>query len=426
MEASPLGLSDDAWDAVKGPALSSLLLPEEPAALLEGHATDLDEAWRTVAAGIGANTSVSVDSDGRLHLGEDDALEDRASLTDLKRRLEAMMPRVDLPEQILKVMSWHPGFPAAFTSVTGGNTRLTDLDVSVAALLTAHSLSIGLSPVIDDVPALTRDRLARVDQHYLRPDNYAAANAVLINAQAEIALARAWGGGMVAAVDGVRFVVPVRSIDARPNPKYFARKKGVTWLNMISDQHVGLAGRVVSGTPKDTLHVVGLVFNPDNDRRPELLITDQGSYSDVVFGIVTLLGFDYRPVLADLPDAKLWRIYRGADYAAQNSRLVCSAMPVISLTTLSISALAVDNSVTVCAAVAAIVTAVPATDAASEAFTKISRIEAPTCSLPADIADTLRDTSSAAVDTPAAWPLVPVALAASSWPPAPACCGSCL
>ena len=33
-----------------------------------------------------------------------------------------------------------------------------------------------------------------------------------------------------------------------------------------------------------------------------------------MFGIVTLLGFDYRPVLADLPDAKLWRINASADY----------------------------------------------------------------------------------------------------------------
>jgi TnpA family transposase len=223
-----------------------------------------------------------------------------------------MLPRVDLSEQILEVMSWHPGFPAAFTSVTGGASRLADLHISVAALF-----NVGLPPVVDDdIPALTRDRLAHVDQHYLQPDNYAAANAVLIDAQAEIPLAQAWGGGMVAAVDGVRFVVPVRSIDARPSPKYFARKKGVTWyfarkkgvtwLNMISDQRVGLAGRVVSGAAKDTLHFVDLVFNPDSDRRPEVLITDQGSYSD----IVTLLGFDYRPVLADLPDAKLWRINR--------------------------------------------------------------------------------------------------------------------
>jgi hypothetical protein len=72
---------------------------------------------------------------------------------------------------------------------------------------------------------------------------------------------------------------------------------------------------VALDTPKvRTLHLVDLVYNPDGGRRPEVLITDQGSYSDIVFAIVTLLGFDYRPVLADLPDTRLWRIDRSADY----------------------------------------------------------------------------------------------------------------
>nr|WP_308016520.1 Tn3 family transposase [Jidongwangia harbinensis] len=81
----------------------------------------------------------------------------------------------------------------------------------------------------------------------------------------------------------------------------------MTWLNVISDQAVGLTGKVLSGTPRDTPNVIDRVYNPDGGSRPEVLITDAGSYSDVVFGIVTLLGFDYRPVLADLPDTKLWR-----------------------------------------------------------------------------------------------------------------------
>ncbi len=34
---------------------------------------------------------------------------------------------------------------------------------------------------------------------------------------------------------------------------------------------------------------------------------------------MTLLGFDYRPQLADLPDAKLWRIDRTADYGTLNA-----------------------------------------------------------------------------------------------------------
>lgn len=109
--------------------------------------------------------------------------------------------------------------------MSGGTTRLKDMQISIAALLTAHSLNIGFGPVLADADALTRDRLAHVDQHYLRPENYAAANAVLIESQAAIGLAQTWGGGMVAAVDGMRFVVPVRTADARPNPKYFARKR---------------------------------------------------------------------------------------------------------------------------------------------------------------------------------------------------------
>ncbi|WP_354191000.1 Tn3 family transposase [Arthrobacter sp. UYCu712] len=307
-------LSGPAWENAKGPALGALLLPEQPDSLLAEHAGTLDAAWRTVSGGMTAGGDITVDTDGRMHLGKDDALEEPPSLKDLRTRVAGMIPRVDLSELVLEVMGWHPDFTASFTSAAGGSSRLTDLHVSVAALLTAHALNIGFGPVIADAPALTRDRLSHVDQHYIGSDSYAAANAVLIDAQGASDLAQAWGGGLVAAVDGMRFIVPVRSVDARPNPKYFHRKKGVTWLNMISDQSVGLAAKVVSGTPKDTLHFVDLLYNPDGGQRPEVLITDQGSYSDIVFGLVTLLGFDYRPVFADLPDAKLWRINRSADY----------------------------------------------------------------------------------------------------------------
>lgn len=86
----------------------------------------------------GPEAGLTVDSGGRLHPGNDDALQDRASIKDLKTRLEDRIPRVDLSKQILEVMNLHLQFPAAFTSVIGGTSRLADLHVSVAALLTAH------------------------------------------------------------------------------------------------------------------------------------------------------------------------------------------------------------------------------------------------------------------------------------------------
>ena len=64
-------------------------------------------------------------------------------------------------------------------------------------------------------------------------------------------------------MDGTRFVVPVRSIHARANPKYFGRLKGATLLNMVNDQGVGVAGMVLSGTPRDSLHAVDLFYRRD-------------------------------------------------------------------------------------------------------------------------------------------------------------------
>jgi TnpA family transposase len=216
-------------------------------------------------------------------------------------------------------MGWLPAFAEAFTGISGGQSRMRDLDVTIAAALTAHALNVGYVPVISEgIPALTRGRISHVAQNYLRPENYTLANAALITAQDGIDLARRWGGGFVAGIDGMRFVVPVRSIHARPNSKYFGRRRGATWLNMLSDQGVGLAGRVLSGTPRDSLHVIDLIYSQDAGRRPAVIVTDTGSYSDIVYGVITLLDFDYRPQLADLPDSKLWRIDQAADYGPLN------------------------------------------------------------------------------------------------------------
>ena len=115
--------------------------------------------------------------------------------------MSAMLPRVDLPEVILEVMGWQPGFVRAFTAAPGSQGRLADLDVSIAACLAAQALNIGYGPVADPgVEALKRDRLGHVSQTYMNAEAYAAANAPLIEAQARAMLAQAWGGGLVAAV----------------------------------------------------------------------------------------------------------------------------------------------------------------------------------------------------------------------------------
>jgi hypothetical protein len=172
-----------------------------------------------------------------------------------------------------------PAFEAAFTSAAGGVSKLADFHVSVAACLTAQALNIGYAPVVKTgTPALERGRLSHVAQNYLSAETYTLANGPLIDEQGQLGFAQALGGGLVAAIDGMRFVVPVPSIYTRPNKKFFGRSRGVTWLNMINDRGVGLGAKVVTGTVRDSLHMIDVAFRRDGGPRPEVLVTDTGSY----------------------------------------------------------------------------------------------------------------------------------------------------
>jgi TnpA family transposase len=313
-------LEGPAWEAVKDDVLTALGLPATPDALLAEHARTLDATYRDVGGRLIVNDAVSIDDEGKIHLSGVKAIEEPASLVDLRKRSTAMLPTVDLPEVILEVMSWEPGIAEAFTAASGGRTRLEDLDVSIAACLAAHSMNVGYRPIAKKgIPALEWSRLSHVFQTYFRPETLSAANLPMITRQSRLRLAQAWGGGMVAAVDGMRFVVPVPALFARPNRKFFGPKRGMTWLNAISDQGMGRGAKVVSGTVRDSLHMVDVIFGLDGGELPEIVVSDTGSYSDLVFGVLELLGISYRPALADLPDQKGWRIDAGADYGPLNT-----------------------------------------------------------------------------------------------------------
>ena len=313
-------LEGEAWAAIRGNVLTTLSLPADPDALLAEHARALDAAYREVGGRLAANTEVSIGDDGKIHLTGLKAIEEPPSLVDLRARTTAMLPRVELPEVILEVMSWAPALAEAFTAVSGGQSRLDDLPTSIAACLAAHSMNIGYRPIAKKgIPALERARLSHVFQNYVRPETLAAANAPLVARQAGLPLAQAWGGGLVAAVDGMRFVVPVPAAFARPNRKYFGSKRGMTWLNAINDRGMGRGAKIVSGTVRDSLHMVDVIFGLDGGDLPEIVVSDAGSYSDVVFGLLELLGISYRPALADLPDQKGWRIRGDADYGPLNT-----------------------------------------------------------------------------------------------------------
>lgn len=167
-------LEGERWEAVKDSVLTDLGLPDDPADHLSELEDVLDQTYRVVRAGLAANDSVTIDDAGKIHVASVKAIEEPPSLVGLRKRIEAMMPRVDVSEAILEVLQWCPEFLSSLTSLAGGHSHLADVDVSVAACLTAQALNITYTPIaVKGVPALERHRLGHVGVPAVTAENRA-------------------------------------------------------------------------------------------------------------------------------------------------------------------------------------------------------------------------------------------------------------
>ena len=151
-----------------------------------------------------------------------------------------------------------------------------------------------------DHPALSRDRLSWIQQNYFRAETLIRANARLVEAQTHIPLAQTWGGGEVASADGLRFVVPVRTVHAGPNRKYFGVGKGITYYNFTSNQFTGFQGIVIPGTTHEAPYILEGLLEQQTILKPMEIMADTAAYSDVIFGLFYLLGYQFSPRLADI------------------------------------------------------------------------------------------------------------------------------
>lgn len=93
----------------------------------------LDAGWKQLAerleeAGPEAKVSIEVQDDGRVKLNVDKlgALGEPKSLTWLRKRVEKMLPKIDLPDLLFEVNAW-TGFLDAFVHLGDGTTRMKDL-----------------------------------------------------------------------------------------------------------------------------------------------------------------------------------------------------------------------------------------------------------------------------------------------------------
>ena len=310
-------LENRGWQNAKGIVCRALNRSLDGATEVQRLKDALDSSYSHVAARANQNAALQFETVGgksKIVISKLDRLDESDSLISLRRDVHQLMPKGGIPDIFLEVMN-RTGFAKVFTHLSERPAQVEGFETSLCGVLVAKACTIGFEPLVrDDHPALRQSRLSWVAQNFIRQETLTAANAMIVSAHAKLPITTHWGDGQTASADGLRFLAPKSAIHAGPNPRYFGRGRGITWYNMLSDQYSGLGATVVPGTLRDSLAILALLLEQETELDPSQIMTDTAAYSDSIFGLFWLLGYQFCPRLADIGGARLWRTDKAANH----------------------------------------------------------------------------------------------------------------
>jgi TnpA family transposase len=256
-------ITTNEWEKISSKILKILGWSKNSEESLKPLKEKIDKEYKKTIDCWEKNKSVRIDKvkgKEKIILSHLDKLEEPDSLILLKKRVNSLLPNTNLPDLLIEIAKI-TGFTKHFTHISQNNSRIKDFDISICAVLIANACNIGIEPLVQPgIPALEYDCLTWVERNYFRRETLIKANTVLIEYLSKLAIVKSWGNGNIASADGLRHIVPLKTIYAAPNPHYFGLGRGLTSYKLISDIFGGLNRLVITGTLRDSLYLLELVL----------------------------------------------------------------------------------------------------------------------------------------------------------------------
>lgn len=214
-----------------------------------------------------------------------------------------LLPRISLTQLLEEVSSWTQ-WTKAFTHLYTGQP-IADKTGLLTTILGAAT-NLGKTRMADTTEKYTADRLAWIEDWYLREGTYARALAAVVELQGQIPLVKQWGSGRTSSSDGQAFPIAFKKpVIANVNAKY-GRDPVSTIYTHVSDRYAPFHTKAISSTVRDATHVLDGLLHHDPDFQVEEHYTDTSGYTEHIFALCHLLGFRFAPRIRGLSDHRLF------------------------------------------------------------------------------------------------------------------------
>jgi TnpA family transposase len=245
-----------------------------------------------------------ISGDRRLAILAVCALEWRSAIADaVVFDLYSRLPEIRITDLLLEVDD-EIGFTEAFTHLRTGvpcKDRVGMLNV-----LLAEGLNLGLSKMAGATKTHDYFQLSRLSRWHVEGEAMSLALAKVIEGQSALPMARFWGAGQTASNDG-QFFPTTRQGEAMNliNAKY-GHEPGLKAYTHVSDQFGPFATQTIPATVNEAPYILDGLLMTDAGQKIREQYADTGGFTDHVFAVTALLGFQFIPRIRDLPSKRLY------------------------------------------------------------------------------------------------------------------------
>jgi TnpA family transposase len=165
------------------------------------------------------------------------------------------------------------------------------------------------------VSDISVDMLRQLLGSYIREETLKAASTELVDRHHELPLASLHGTGEMSSSDAQRFGIRASSLLTSYYPRYYGYyRKAIGIYTHVSDQYAVFGTNVISCSPREALYVLDGLLENNSVLKIQKHTTDTGGYTEIIFALCYLLGYEFMPRIRDLKDQQLYTVNRSFDY----------------------------------------------------------------------------------------------------------------
>jgi len=305
-------LSDSEWQESKESAFIELQQPQPQEAKIQLTRQFHDGV--IVAQKLFELHNFAEIKNGKLRLKRDDKAPTPDSVAKLQRVIDVSLPYIRI-EQLLMEVDELTQFSQHFTPIQGHHSRPKHFYKTLMAAIISQATNLGVVAMSVSVKDTSVDMLRHVLQFFVREETLKAASAEIVNRHHKLPLSAAHGSGSISSSDAQRFRIRASSLLASYYPRYYGYyQKAIGIYTHVSDQYSVFSTKVISCSPREALYVLDGLLENNTILQAHKHTTDTHGYTEIIFALCYLLGYEFMPRIRDLKDQQLYRVDRSFNY----------------------------------------------------------------------------------------------------------------